>query len=187
MVIVLWHDDVIKWKHISRYWPFVGGFHRSPVTSPHQGQQRETLMFSFICAWINGWVNNRNADDLSRHRGHSDVTVMMSVSAIKCKHTISFLETFPLMKVSKTIGKLVIRRYSFSFNSHSSIQYVPRLMHVFRASSCFVVVWHQGQISRSLETTRLGIIMIVSLWNLTVNSAALLPRCPSNFKAIINV
>ena len=26
------HDDVIKWKHFPRYWPFVRGFHRSPVT-----------------------------------------------------------------------------------------------------------------------------------------------------------
>ena len=26
------HDIVIKWKHIPRYWPFVRGIHRSPVT-----------------------------------------------------------------------------------------------------------------------------------------------------------
>ena len=32
-----WHDDVIKWKHFPRYWPFVGGIHRSPVNSPHKG------------------------------------------------------------------------------------------------------------------------------------------------------
>ena len=25
------HDDVIKWKHFSRYWPFLRGIHRSPV------------------------------------------------------------------------------------------------------------------------------------------------------------
>ena len=43
------HDDVIKWKHFPRYWPFVRGNHRSPVTSPHKGQWRGTLMFSLIC------------------------------------------------------------------------------------------------------------------------------------------
>ena len=32
------HDDVIKWKHFLRYWPFVLGVHRSPVNSPHKGQ-----------------------------------------------------------------------------------------------------------------------------------------------------
>ena len=30
-------DDVIKWKHFPRYWPFVRGIHRSPVNSPHKG------------------------------------------------------------------------------------------------------------------------------------------------------
>ena len=25
------HDDVIKWKHFPRYWPFVRGIHRSPA------------------------------------------------------------------------------------------------------------------------------------------------------------
>ena len=44
------HDDVIKWKHIPRYWPFVWGIHRSPVNSPHKGQYRGALMFSLICA-----------------------------------------------------------------------------------------------------------------------------------------
>ena len=47
------HDDVIKWKHFSRYWPFVWRIDRSPVNSPHKGQWRGTLMFSLICAWIN--------------------------------------------------------------------------------------------------------------------------------------
>ena len=30
-------NDVIKWKHFPRYWPFVRGIHRSPVNSPHRG------------------------------------------------------------------------------------------------------------------------------------------------------
>ena len=44
------HDDVIKWKHFPRYWPFVRGIHRSPVNSPHKGQWRGALMFYLICA-----------------------------------------------------------------------------------------------------------------------------------------
>ena len=66
----------IKWKHFPRYWPFVRGFHRSPVNSPHKGMWRGALMFSLICARINGWVNNREAGDLRRHRAHYDVIVM---------------------------------------------------------------------------------------------------------------
>ena len=70
------HDDVINWKHFPRNWPFVWGIHRSPVNSPHKGQWRGALMFFFICAWINYWVNNREAGDLLRYRAHYDVTVM---------------------------------------------------------------------------------------------------------------
>ena len=69
------NDDVIKWKHFPRYWPFVWGIHRSPVYSHQKGQWRGTLIF-FICASTNGWANNRDADDLRRHRTHCDVTVM---------------------------------------------------------------------------------------------------------------
>ena len=63
------------WRHQmeTRYWSFVRGIDRSPVNSPHKGQWRRAL----ICVWINGWVNNREAGDLRRHRAHYDVTVMM--------------------------------------------------------------------------------------------------------------
>ena len=70
------HDDVIKWKHFPRNWPFVRGIHRFPVNSPHKGQWRGALMFSLICAWMNDWVNNREAGDLRRHRAHNEVIVM---------------------------------------------------------------------------------------------------------------
>ena len=33
-------------------------------------------VFSLICTWTNGWVNNRDADDLRRHLAHYGVTVM---------------------------------------------------------------------------------------------------------------
>ena len=34
------------------------------------------LMLSLICVWINGWVNNREACDLRRHRAHYAVIVI---------------------------------------------------------------------------------------------------------------
>ena len=70
------HDDVIKWKYFPRYWPFVRGIHRSPVNSPHKGQWRGALIFSSICARINGRVNNVHAGDLRRYRAHYYVIVM---------------------------------------------------------------------------------------------------------------
>ena len=77
------HDDVIKWKHFPRNWPFVREIHRSPVNFPHKGQWRGALMFSLNYAWINDWVNNREAGDLRRQHGHYDVIVM------KCQRVFS--------------------------------------------------------------------------------------------------
>ena len=76
------HDDIIKWKHFSCYWPFVRGIHQLPVNSLHKGQWRRALMFSLICTWINGWVSNGEAGDLRCHRAHYDVTVMWPSEAV---------------------------------------------------------------------------------------------------------
>ena len=62
-------------RNIFRVTGHLCGDHRSPVNSPHKGQWRGALMFSLICAWINGWVNNGEAGDLRRHRAQYGVTV----------------------------------------------------------------------------------------------------------------
>ena len=51
----------------------------SPVTGEIPAQRPVTRNFGvfFICVWINGWVNSREADDLICHRAHYDVTVMI--------------------------------------------------------------------------------------------------------------
>ena len=75
------------------------------VNSPHKGQWRGALMFSLICARMNDWVNNREAGDLRRHRGHYDVSVMFcevlwhspgsnfTVSVTICLKIILFIAT----------------------------------------------------------------------------------------------
>ena len=55
---------------------YVRGIHRSLVNFPHKGQWRGALIFSLICVWINGWVNNGEDGDSRRHRAHYDVIVM---------------------------------------------------------------------------------------------------------------
>ena len=77
------HHYVTKlwWRHqmetFPRHWPFARGIHRWPVNSSHKGQWRGAVMFSLICTWINGWVNDLEADDLRRHCTHYDVIVMI--------------------------------------------------------------------------------------------------------------
>ena len=63
-------------KKFPRYWPFVRGIHRSPVNFSYNGQWCGASMFSLICAWINGCVNNREAGDLRRHRPQYEVIAM---------------------------------------------------------------------------------------------------------------
>ena len=53
------------------------GIHRSPVNSPHKGQWRGALMFSLICTWINGWINNREVGNLRCYCAH-DIIVTWS-------------------------------------------------------------------------------------------------------------
>ena len=69
-------DDVIKWKHVPRYWPFVRGVNQWLMSSPHKGQWGGALIFSLICAWTNDWANNRDVGDLRRHHRHYDVIAM---------------------------------------------------------------------------------------------------------------
>ena len=62
----------------------------SPVTG-HKGQ----WMFSLICAWINGWVNDCEAGDLRRHRAHYGVTVMGCGVVVKVLvHCSDYLTAF---------------------------------------------------------------------------------------------
>ena len=71
------HDDVIKWKHLPRYWPFVRGIHRSPVNSPHKGQWRWADVFFYLRltkrlskqSW--GWWFETLFLPLWRHRNHA--------------------------------------------------------------------------------------------------------------------
>ena len=58
------------------------GVHRSVLNSPRKGQWGGALMFSFISAWTNGWVNSRDAEDLRRRRAHYDDIFMPGATRI---------------------------------------------------------------------------------------------------------
>ena len=79
----LWDIFQSWWRHqmetFSALLALYAGNSPVPVNSPHKGQWRGALMFSLICAWIIDWVNNREAGDLRRHRGHYDVSVMSNL------------------------------------------------------------------------------------------------------------
>ena len=53
----------------------------SPVTGELPAKRPVTQSFdvSLICVRINGWVSNREAGDLRRHRVHFDLTVINNI------------------------------------------------------------------------------------------------------------
>ena len=97
-------------------------------------------MFSLICAWINGWVNNGEACDLRRHLAHYDVTVMTAliffrtpVELVNVVWSFAFRNTavmepatkhFVWWKAVKTDAKYRCSQcnhifiYIYSYNSH---------------------------------------------------------------------
>ena len=76
-----WQLEKSWWRHqmetFSALLGICAGNSPNPVNSPRRGKWRGAFMFSLICAWIDDWVNNREAGDLRRHRGHYDVNVMI--------------------------------------------------------------------------------------------------------------
>ena len=107
------------WRHqletFSAWLALCAGNSPVPVNSPHKGQWRGALMFSLICVWINGWVNNREAGDLRRHRGHYDVIVMKIARCLK--RCLRQNLTYKLVDGAAKITS--------STTTFSSIQYVP--------------------------------------------------------------
>ena len=121
------HDDVIKWKHFPRNWPFVRGIHRSPVISPHKGQWRGAFMVTLICARINGWVNTREAGDLRRYRPHYDVIVMY---AFPRQFTNSYLLYWPRFALQSDdfggIYEIYSTDYGSNYNKTISFEFIIR-------------------------------------------------------------
>ena len=83
-----------------------------PGNSLHKGQWHWALMFSLICAWINDWINNREAGDLRRHRGHYDVNVMLwkvGIDWLQLKELSGILNIFAIfffIHSTNCIGRL---------------------------------------------------------------------------------
>ena len=132
------HDDVIKWKHFSRYWPFVRGVHRPPVNSPHKSQWRGALMFLWSASWINGWVNNREAGDLRRYRAYHDVMVMIR------RHKAPLMALYLSRCVCSTVAES-----SVEFQSNKKIASrltASKVLEQIRQNVCLLIEWKPSHV-----------------------------------------
>ena len=117
--MIISYEDVIKWKHFPRYWPFVGGIHRSLVNPPHNGQWRTALMFPLICLSRIDWANTGDSGDLKHHHAHYDVSEMSTLVQVIawCSQAASYylnhfwpISLFPYGVTRPQLVKLTVRQ-----------------------------------------------------------------------------
>ena len=94
----------------------------SPVTGifpAAQSQWRRALIYSLICARINGWVDNGEPGDLRRHRAHNDVTVMGPTCKVTWK--AKFRHVWQLHVRDMVIYKFIAEQYHMKSKRNVSI------------------------------------------------------------------
>ena len=116
--------------------------------SPHKGQWRGALMFSLIYAWINDWVNNREAGDLRRQRDHYDVIVMniQNQNHKNAWYILHYLCNSNLLRVMMNHARnLFISASTFNNSSGNQLWYVVVAWYWWIEVRVMLVAWqHQA-------------------------------------------
>ena len=99
----------------------------------------ELWCFLWSAPWINGWVNNREAGDLRRHRAHYDVTAMI-LSYVSYRRIRTFAITEFLQELVH--GPIICSITMFipvKFNQIHTYQWNHQTLERFSIEYCFVV------------------------------------------------
>ena len=154
----------VGWERIPYYCPFARGIHRWPVDSPHKETIRRSLDFFLHCF---GETVEKKRSRCHDFRVRLFNTHGMSHEIFTCFWCAWFC-----------FGRVMLYNRVMRFcESYSS---APGLYSLSgRMSYC--------KISWSFQASSLCVMIILPLWHLTGISAALLPRCLSNFRAIVKV
>ena len=103
--------------------PFNDPFSR--VNSPHKGQWRRSLLFSLICAWTNGWVNDLDTGDYWRSRSCYDATIMfhhLTLQVFSCMNNpVKYLHPAAFR------GLLTLRHLKLK---HTQLHKLPSFQHI---------------------------------------------------------
>ena len=136
-------------------------------------------MFSLIYAWINGWVNNREAGDLRRYRAQYDVTVMIKTAFTSqcCRHRC-LLQQQPSL-LSQTTKSKSLRLLFFDGGSLCQKRNNHHQQGLYSLSG-----GRLAAISHEVTKPQNSCLDFSNHWYLAGTSAEALPRCLSNFRAI---
>ena len=143
------------WRHQMETFRVTGHLCGKPVNSPHKVQWRGALMFSLICALINGWENNGEAGDLRRHRTHYNVTVMSSNSG--CRDALlSSAGVTAILVWQGFIQNSLARKYLHSKLACKRYLSLPELCH---SQSCLTCIAFRTQITNYIEIKPWSVII----------------------------
>ena len=93
-----------------------------------------TLMFSLICAWTNGWTNNRHAGDLRDHGVHYDVTLMKQPAKIyNFTRALTWISFITIRSTSAWGRKVEKNAYSWRICTQALL--LENVIHVFSVLS----------------------------------------------------
>ena len=150
----------------------------SPVNSAHKGQWRGAFMF--FLDRLNGWVNNREASDLRRHRAYYDVIVILMFIFSFCRAAGGWVTDFPGENILHTeqtktgiawsvwisIGYIECsvrkRRYKIYNQGKRHILYCSTYVIDYKIESINAKLGRQSVIDTSLDA--------LSLWNILEDS-----------------
>ena len=122
-------------------------------------------MFYFICVWINGWVNNREAGDLRRHLAHYDVTVMDIPDPTPCCPNNAIWRRIICVNIGSVNGLLVDGTKSLAEPMLTSL------------------VWFCGNPMRAVSQPVLKLLLYITI--LKIMLYKLLPYLPGQMSSLI--
>ena len=154
------HDDVIKWKPFPRFWPLCGEFTGDWWIPLTKASNAELWCFLWSSPWKNGWVNNREAGDLRRHRAHYDAIVMISVFMNIETNTKTTLDC-------ALTGRQFVHMLSLHYHKWRSLLHFSHIHSVWLAWFTFCWWRHNQSIAQCVIETDNG---YADTWKMTSHS-----------------
>ena len=137
----------IVWISGDQKWPCCL-YHFFVINTVEFPSQRP-VVFSLICAWINGWANDREAGDLRRHRAHYDVIVMNEKVGIMI--TLRFQLMLATAYSAANDDKVVIKTTPYAFMNTTALRKI-----VLKIRICFHNPLNSVIVLRSLNSKNVG-------------------------------